>query len=58
MRQKEPSNLERIGVAIDGPLLEKFDELIASRGYTNRSEAFRIRIRRGFRPRGGGSAGR
>lgn len=44
-RQKEPSTLERIGVAIDGPLLEKFDTLIAGRGYTNRSEAFRDLIR-------------
>jgi len=39
------SDLSRIGVAIDTPLLEKFDELIAKRGYTNRSEAFRDLIR-------------
>jgi CopG family nickel-responsive transcriptional regulator len=37
--------LERIGVAIDAGLLTKFDELIARRGYTNRSEAFRDLIR-------------
>jgi len=37
--------LSRIGVAIDSDLLEKFDELIARRGYTNRSEAFRDLIR-------------
>ncbi len=37
--------LSRIGVAIDSDLLEKFDVLIASRGYTNRSEAFRDLIR-------------
>jgi CopG family nickel-responsive transcriptional regulator len=37
--------LERIGVAIDRNLLEKFDELIARRGYSNRSEAFRDLIR-------------
>ena len=37
--------LSRIGVAIDSDLLEKFDELIAHRGYTNRSEAFRDLIR-------------
>ena len=37
--------LSRIGVAIDTELLEKFDELIAQRGYTNRSEAFRDLIR-------------
>ncbi|HEX8984120.1 MAG TPA: nickel-responsive transcriptional regulator NikR [Bryobacteraceae bacterium] len=37
--------LSRIGVAIDSDLLEKFDRLIARRGYTNRSEAFRDMIR-------------
>lgn len=39
------STLSRIGVAIDADLLEKFDALIARRGYTNRSEAFRDLIR-------------
>jgi len=39
------SELSRIGVAIDSSLLKKFDTLIASRGYTNRSEAFRDLIR-------------
>jgi CopG family nickel-responsive transcriptional regulator len=39
------SELSRIGVAIDATLLEKFDQLIARRGYTNRSEAFRDLIR-------------
>ena len=39
------SDLARIGVAIDSDLLEKFDALIAQRGYTNRSEAFRDLIR-------------
>src|SRR5260370_36894436 len=39
------SDLSRIGVAIDSELLEKFDDLIARRGYTNRSEAFRDLIR-------------
>jgi CopG family nickel-responsive transcriptional regulator len=38
-------DLSRIGVAIDTGLLAKFDALIASRGYTNRSEAFRDMIR-------------
>ena len=38
-------SLSRIGVAIDSDLLQKFDELIAERGYTNRSEAFRDMIR-------------
>jgi len=37
--------LSRIGVAIDSDLLKKFDDLIAKRGYTNRSEAFRDLIR-------------
>ncbi len=39
------SVLSRIGVAIDSALLSKFDHLIARRGYTNRSEAFRDLIR-------------
>jgi len=39
------SDLSRIGVAIDSELLDKFDRLIAARGYTNRSEAFRDLIR-------------
>jgi CopG family nickel-responsive transcriptional regulator len=37
--------LSRIGVAIDSDLLDQFDRLIAKRGYTNRSEAFRDLIR-------------
>jgi CopG family transcriptional regulator, nickel-responsive regulator len=37
--------LSRIGVAIDSELLDSFDRLIARRGYTNRSEAFRDLIR-------------
>jgi CopG family transcriptional regulator, nickel-responsive regulator len=43
--KKNLPGLERIGVAIDGPLLSRFDELIARRGYGNRSEAFRDLIR-------------
>lgn len=39
------SELSRIGVAIDSDLLKKFDEMIARRGYSNRSEAFRDLIR-------------
>ena len=39
------SDLCRIGVAIKDDLLAKFDTLIAQRGYTNRSEAFRDLIR-------------
>ncbi len=38
-------DLSRIGVAIDSDLLARFDDLIAKRGYTNRSEAFRDMIR-------------
>jgi CopG family transcriptional regulator, nickel-responsive regulator len=37
--------LSRIGVALDSELLAKFDALIETRGYTNRSEAFRDLIR-------------
>ncbi len=39
------SELSRIGVAIDTELLDKFDAVIAARGYKNRSEAFRDLIR-------------
>ncbi len=39
------SELSRIGVAIDSKLLSKFDDHIARRGYTSRSEAFRDLIR-------------
>lgn len=39
------SQLSRIGVAIDSDLLKRFDSLIAKRGYSNRSEAFRDLIR-------------
>ena len=39
------ADLARIGVAIDEELLTNFDKLIAKRGYTNRSEAFRDLIR-------------
>ncbi len=39
------AKLSRIGVAIPSDLLKKFDQLMRSRGYTNRSEAFRDLIR-------------
>lgn len=39
------SELSRIGVAIDKDLLDSFDRLNESRGYKNRSEAFRDLIR-------------
>ena len=35
------SELRRFGIAIEGELLDQFDELMEKRGYTNRSEAFR-----------------
>jgi len=39
------SNLIRFGVSIEEDLLTRFDELIGSRGYKNRSEALRDLIR-------------
>lgn len=35
----------RFGVSIDGRLLERFDRLIAQKGYVNRSEAVRDLVR-------------
>jgi CopG family nickel-responsive transcriptional regulator len=37
--------LNRIGIAIDSELMERFDRSIERSGYTNRSEAFRDLIR-------------
>ncbi|MGB8492831.1 MAG: nickel-responsive transcriptional regulator NikR [Candidatus Acidiferrum sp.] len=39
------AELARIGIALSEDLLKEFDDLIARRGYTNRSEAFRDLIR-------------
>jgi len=39
------SELVRFGVSLERPLLERFDELIRERQYTNRSEALRDLIR-------------
>lgn len=39
------SELLRFGVSINSDLLEKFDKLIESKGYNNRSEAIRDMIR-------------
>ncbi len=39
-------NLVRFGVSLDKGLLERFDDLIKKKHYTNRSEAFRDMIRR------------
>ncbi len=38
-------NMQRIGVSLEASLLEKFDEVIALQGYTNRSEAVRDLVR-------------
>ena len=38
-------NIVRFGVSIDDKLLDKFDALIAKKGYVNRSEAIRYLIR-------------
>ncbi|HEY3378420.1 MAG TPA: nickel-responsive transcriptional regulator NikR [Armatimonadota bacterium] len=40
------ANLERFGVSMDEDLLQRFDALIAARGYSSRSEALRDLIRR------------
>jgi CopG family nickel-responsive transcriptional regulator len=40
------AELERIGIAIPGDLLKKFDKLIEQRGYANRSEAVRDLVRK------------
>jgi CopG family nickel-responsive transcriptional regulator len=37
--------LSRVGISLDEDLLARFDDLIAGRGYTNRSEAIRDMIR-------------
>jgi CopG family transcriptional regulator, nickel-responsive regulator len=39
------AELVRIGVSLDGDLLERFDALLEDRGVANRSEAFRDLIR-------------
>ncbi len=39
------SELERVGVSLDKPLLAAFDTLIKDKGYPNRSEAIRDLIR-------------
>jgi CopG family nickel-responsive transcriptional regulator len=40
--------VERVGVSFEPELLEKFDRLIRSQGYTNRSEAIRDLVRKGI----------
>ncbi len=38
--------VERVGVSFEPELLEKFDKLLESKGYTNRSEAIRDLVRK------------
>lgn len=39
------SKVTRFGISMDSALLERFDRLIARKGYTNRSEAIRDLVR-------------
>ena len=39
-------SVERVGVSFEPDLLDKFDELIKNKGYTNRSEAIRDLVRK------------
>ncbi len=50
--------LERIGISLEADLLARFDELIAEKGYVNRSEAVRDLIRDSLVQREWASAGR
>jgi CopG family transcriptional regulator, nickel-responsive regulator len=42
------NNVKRFGVSIENNLIEKFDDYIKSKNYTNRSEALRDLIRKEF----------
>jgi CopG family transcriptional regulator, nickel-responsive regulator len=42
------NNIKRFGVSIESALIEKFDDYIKSKNYTNRSEALRDLIRKEF----------
>ncbi|HOQ28330.1 MAG TPA: ribbon-helix-helix protein, CopG family, partial [Armatimonadota bacterium] len=44
-RKQVVNGVERFGVSMAPDLLSRFDEVIAARGYTNRSEAIRDLIR-------------
>jgi len=50
--------LERIGISLEQDLLARFDELIAEKGYVNRSEAVRDLIRDSLVQREWASRGR
>jgi CopG family nickel-responsive transcriptional regulator len=39
------SEIQRFGISIESSLLAQFDQLIETKGYTNRSEAIRDLIR-------------
>ena len=41
----QPSGVSRFGVSMSAGLLERFDRLIARKGYANRSEAIRDMVR-------------
>lgn len=50
--------VERIGVSLEGPLLEEFDRLVKEKGYPSRSEALRDFIRQGLARRRWEAGGR
>lgn len=43
--------IERIGVSLEGPLLQEFDRLVREEGYPSRSEALRGLIRKALQVR-------
>ncbi len=51
MKKSGAAGLVRFGVAMEGELLSRFEQLIASRGWENRSEALRRASRRDRDPR-------
>ena len=40
--------VKRIGVSLEGPLLQEFDQFLVEKGYASRSEALRHLIRQGL----------
>ncbi len=44
-KEKMMSELVRFGISMDSRLLKSFDEMIAEKGYSNRSEAIRDLVR-------------
>ena len=46
MSSSAPTALARFGVSLEADLLARFDRSLASKGYANRSEAFRELIRK------------